>query len=225
METPDKYEKTKTTMPETLTDYQAKLLASLTAEFNRLNPVKETTKSGVFSLASITESIEAEQKFKDSTLAFNTSMGKMLQKELEKQIKAFEKEYGELFTVAYGVQYDGNAESDGMAQFVKSSINNGYYGFNEVTINIVSKTKSGDVGRENYNNGKAFFKVYCGYKFEVNRITLPSSKVVKLNKITGIQFSRVGRFDRPKDSQLAYSLDNLIQTDKEVQKMLVYISK
>jgi hypothetical protein len=93
----------------------------------------------------------------------------------------------------------------------------------EMELFIVSKTKqySGSDSRYDYCNGKNHLQLYVDFKRERVAHKLESGKEVSVYKIVGLEYRRTFSYLHREKTINTSTLDELIQTDKEVQKMFV----
>ena len=88
---------------------------------------------------------------------------------------------------------------------------------------IVSKTKaySRNDSRYDYCNGKDYLQLYVDFKRERVAHKLESGKEVIVYKVVGLEYRRTFSYLHREKTINTSTLDELIQTDKEVQKMFV----
>jgi hypothetical protein len=213
-----------------LTALQESLIDGLRKEFTRINP-KVTNNSTVkrFTLNTIDECKNEEAKFYDTIRKHNDTMIKVFDKQFKDELKSFNKEFGKLFTTEMGhIPFGSNSGiSHGYEAFIngnktKEVTNNlEYY---EVYLYIVSKTKTYSYdSRRNYFNGKSYTKLNVDFKRERVGMILESGKEVYGYKIVGLLFCSREYLNR-RDGLITSTLDEYVQTSKDLQKTLVALS-
>jgi hypothetical protein len=217
-------------METTLTSYQEKLIKELSAEFKKLNPKEEKVGgTNKFTLNTILACTSEEQNFKETVKKQNKAISLLLDKELKKQIKDFEKEFGKIAKVQLGTSLNGIIQKHDSYENMLNTCGGEFYGSSaECYFNIVSKTKgfSSSDRRYDYCNGMAYMVIYLSYRTITDTLTLASGKVIRLERIVGFTFSLRDWLHKKEamEDEKANTLDELIQKSKRVQQDLVRLS-
>jgi len=213
-------------METNLTNYQTKLINDLSKEFDKLNP--KTEKVGTtsrFSVNTISECNNEEKKFIETIEKYNVSMSLVLDKDLKKQLKEFDKEYNKVMYLTYGKVYSPTNIWNDMNTLLNSAEKTKKS--DECIINLVSKKNVNDSSdNRKYNNGMAYISIFLSYKVERVSIVLKSSKIINLDKIIGLNFSTHEWLHRNESyATNRNTLDLLIQDCKNTQSRIVYICR
>lgn len=216
-------------METTLTSYQDKLIKELSAEFKKLNPTEQKVGgANKFTLNTILSCTSEEANFKETVRKQNKAISLLLDKEIKKQIKDFEKEFGKIAKVQLGTIYMGNTNRHNSYEDMLKGAEKIEGTSNETHFYLVSKTKGFNGGdrRYDYCDGMTFTIIYLSYRTITDTLTLASGKVINLNRIVGLNFCLrdwLHRNDALQDEK-ANTLDELIQKSKRVQQELVNLS-
>lgn len=209
---------------ENLTPLQQGLVTDLIKEFNRINPKPKAEGSKRFTLETINDCNREEQRFKDTITKHNLTMIKVFTTQFNDELKEFKNEFGKVLTTQIGhVKYGrphGTLDILTNATKEKPLANNENY---EMELFIVSKTKQylGSDSRYDYCNGKNYLQLYVDFKRERVAHKLESGKEVIVYKVVGLEYRRTFSYLHREKTINTSTLDELIQTDKEVQKMFV----
>ena len=208
---------------ENLSKFQQKLIKDLISEFSKISP-KQKNVNGTerFSIATIDDCINEEDRLKKSMGKHNAMMKTTFVGQLESDMKEFGEEFGSVLDTQEGrhiMTQEGNRKMYSTIEDLKQG--------NGMTLYIVSKTKtlsqdSNDKGRLMACKGKQFLDIKVELKTEVVTTTLKSGQDICLRRIIGLNFYKDGYSSR--DNQKFSSLDNLIQGDSRVQQELVKLS-
>lgn len=208
---------------EKLTTLQRKLIEDLINEFYKINKTEQ--KEGRFTLKTIIDCNNEEERFKETMTKHNLAMMNVLTAQFDDDIEAFKKEFGKVLDVQIGhFEYSrphGTLDILTNATKEKPLKDNQYY---EMNLFIVSKTKpySGD-SRSNYCNNMSYLQIYVDFKRERVIHVLESGKEVIVYKIVGLEYRRYQYLHKEKVINTS-TLDELIQKDKEVQKKFVELA-
>jgi hypothetical protein len=209
---------------EKLTPLQEGLVTDLIKEFNRINPKPKAEGSKRFTLETINDCNREEQRFKDTITKHNLTMIKVFTTQFNDELKEFMNEFGKVLSIQIGhVKYGRpHGTLDILTKMTKEKplANNEIY---EMELFIVSKTKqySGSDSRYDYCNGKNHLQLYVDFKRERVAHKLESGKEVIVYKVVGLEYRRTFSYLHREKTINTSTLDELIQTDKEVQKMFV----
>jgi len=209
---------------ENLTPLQQGLVTDLIKEFNRINPKPKAEGSKRFTLETINDCNREEQRFKDTITKHNLTMIKVFVNQFNDELKEFKNEFGKVLTTQIGRDSYGKpyATLDILSEMTKEKplANNEIY---EMELFIVSKTKQylGSDSRYDYCNGKNYLQLYVDFKRERVAHKLESGKEVIVYKVVGLEYRRTFSYLHREKTINTSTLDELIQTDKEVQKMFV----
>jgi hypothetical protein len=209
-----------------LTAVQKGLVDDLIKEFNKINPKPKTEGSKRFTLETINDCNREEERFKETITKHNLTMMKVFTTQFNDEIKAFKKEFGKVLDVQIGhfgyVRPHGTLDILTNATKEKPLANNEY---SEMNLFIVSKTKrySGSDSRYNYCNNMNYLQIYVDFKRVRVIHKLESGKEVIVYKIVGLEYRRYQYLHKEKVINTS-TLDELVQTDKEVQKKLVELA-
>lgn len=210
-------------MENNLTPLQQDLVNGLIEEFKRINPKPSQNGSKRFTLETINDCIKEEDRFKETITKHNLTMMKVFLNQFKEELKGFKKEFGEVMEIQIG--YNNYANPHGTIENLKLRTeenplnNNNHY---EMNLFIVSKKKKypDSDNRWNYCNGKKYICLYVDFRRENIGHKLESGKIVSANKIVGLEY-RKRDYLKKNDGLIANTLDELIQIDKDVQKLLV----
>jgi len=211
-----------------LTTLQQGLIDGLIKEFTKINPKPSANGAKRFSFDTIAECQQEEERFLGTIGRHNDTMIKVFDKQFKDELKAFEKEFGKVFTTQIGYTSNKSEWSD-YKHFIeanknKKSIQDTVSSY-EMQLFIVSKTKKygGDIGNSSDKcNGKEYFKLQVDFKREKVTIKLESGKNVEAYKIVGLIFCNNEYHYRHNDNVITTStLDEFIQTNKQLQRVLV----
>jgi len=215
-----------------LTNFQEKLLNDLRSEFDKLNVKNEKQSSGKrFSLETIQNCINEEEKFKEVINKHNLAMIETFKKVILNEFKAFKKEFGKVIDLrtdfsTYSQDPKENFKSGTFDFFIdrNKKYSLGERNSDEAKIYFVSKLKFIKYyeSRYDYFNGAKYFSLYLDFKRERVSITLESGKVVSFSKIIGVSYNTKDWLHR-NDGEVYSSLDEAIQMNKTVQKQIVEI--
>ena len=213
-------------MTSNLTAFQQGLVDDLIKEFTKINPKPKTEGSKRFTLETINDCNREEERFKETITKHNLTMMKVFTTQFNDEIKAFKKEFGKVLDVQIGhfgyVRPHGTLDILTNATKEKPLANNEY---SEMNLFIVSKTipySKGD-SRYNYCNNMDYLQIYVDFKRERVIHKLESGKEVIVYKIVGLEYRRYQYLHKEKVINTS-TLDELVQTDKEVQKNLVSLA-
>jgi len=212
---------------EKLTSVQQSLVNDLIKEFTKINPKPKDNGVRRFTFDTIAECNKEEERLQQTMTKHNETMMKVFLKQLNDETKAFKKEFGKVIDLQFG-RKSGNNEYNTKENFIaenksKPISNND---FNEIHLFFVSKTKeygrSSD-SRFNFCNDKKYFRIYVDFRRERVVYTLESGKNVTVYKIIGFTYSLNEYLY--KEKAVPYStLDELIQSEKSVQKAIVELA-
>ena len=210
-----------------LTALQESLVDGLIKEFSRINPKVTPTNGKRFSFNSIDNCLQEEEKFLASIKKHNLTMIKVFEKQFKDELKDFTKEFGKAFTTQIGYTYQGQVQRHhDYENFIRrnQTCPKNAYMSDEFYLYIVSKTKrhQGD-SRYNYCGDKDFTKVNVDFKREQVTMLLESGKNVSAYKIVGLSFCEKEYMYR-KDGIVTSTLDEYVQTNKSLQRIMVEMS-
>ena len=179
-----------------LTQFQENLIEDLKKEFNKLNPPKIET-PGRFSLQAVKKDLDDTEAFRKSVFDFNAVIARQLEQDLYRQIDEFNKEFSPVQIFAKGTENMFREE---------------YYIQNprsgNVSIYFEGET---DVNRTQLN---------LMYDYELVEINT-HCQVIRLEKIKGLLFHRLGYLHREKSEYKSYkSLDEFVQNYKQFQQSI-----
>jgi len=208
-----------------LTDFQEKLINDLRNEFNKLNTKNEASSSSKkFSLATIQNCINEEEKFREVVSKHNLKMIDAFKKMMLKEFKEFEKEFGKVIDLKYNFSTSIHSNSNTFDYLFERISEKPLHiaSSNETNVYLVSKVNFGNFcdSRWNYFNNAKYFQIYLDFKVEQVCIELESGKKVQLPKIIGVQYLTKDWLRRENASSYS-SLDEMLQMDKEIQKKVV----
>jgi len=213
---------------EQLTTLQKGLVSGLISEFTKINP-KSANGTSRFSFDTINDCMKEEQRFKDTMSKHNMTMMKVFVQQLKSDIKEFKKEFGKVLDIELGYMYDNKGKKFHCLETMIEEITKNPLHFSnyssEIKLFIVSKTKeyTGD-SRYNYFNNKAYHCIYVNPKFVRVDVTLESGKKVDARKIVGLNYKWYDWLNDDKDYSVKYStLDEMVQSDKNIQQKIVYL--
>ena len=213
---------------EQLTTLQKGLVSGLINEFTKINP-KSTNGISRFSFDTINDCMKEEQRFKDTMSKHNMTMMKVFVEQLKSDIKEFKKEFGKALDIELGYMYDNQGEKHHCLETMIKEITKNPLHFSncysEIKLFIVSKKNQyqGD-SRYNYFNNKAYHCIYVNPKFFRVDVTLGSGKNVDARKIVGLNYKWYDWLNDDKDYSVKYStLDEMVQSDKNIQQRIVYL--
>jgi hypothetical protein len=183
-----------TTSQENLTTFQENLIEDLKKEFSKLNPPKVET-SGRFSLKAVKKDLDDIEAFKKSVFDFNAVMVKQLVQDFDRQIDEFNKEFSPVQIFVRG--------TDRML-LDEYYIQNPHHG--DACIYFEGET---DINRTQlhvmYDYGRVEINTHC--------------QLIRLYKIKGILFHRLGYLHREKSEYKSYeTLDEFVQNSKGFQQ-------
>lgn len=216
-------------MEKKLTPFQQKLVDDLTNEFTKLNGKPTVDKVNRFTFDTIAECNKEEERFINTLTKHNKTMSSVFIKLFNDEIKEFKKEFGKVIDIQIGHYYFGSNNlplSHSEKDFIQKNnilpLENNHT--SEMNLLFVSKTKSyeGD-NRYDYCNGHAYHKIYVDFKREHVSHKLESGKIVSGWKIIGLEY-RTSDYLAKGSGVTAYSLDELIQTEKRIQIKLVELA-
>jgi hypothetical protein len=209
-----------------LTKFQEQLISDIQKEFNKLNTKEEANSKGKkFSMATIENCINEEEKFIGIIHKHNEKMVAAFSKIMLNEIKAFNKEFGKVIELKHEYLRHKNSTQglfSDMVQTNKKSPKNNYK-TNETILYFVSKVKFNHSNDQwNYFEGADYREYYLDFKRELVSITLESGKQVQLFKIIGAQYLTKNWLHR--DVSKKYdSLDEMLQLNDEVQRAMVQL--
>lgn len=214
-------------MTSNLTPLQQGLVNDLIKEFNRINPKPKAEGSKRFTLETINDCNREEERFKETITKHNLTMMKVFINQFNDELKEFKKEFGKVLDVQIG--HFGYGRPDGTIDLLtnatkeKPLANNEIY---EMSLFIVSKTKrySGGDSRYNYCNNMNYLRIYTDFKRERVKHILESGKEVIVYKVVGLEYRAFYEYLHRDKTINTSTLDELIQTNKEVQKKLVELA-
>lgn len=209
-----------------LTQFQEKLISDIQKEFSKLNAKEEINSKGKkFSMETINNCINEEEKFIDIVHKHNIKMVDAFSKIMLKEIKDFNKEFGKVIELKHDyTRYSSSQQGvfSCMVEQNKKSPKNSYNTY-ETKLYFVSKvkfTRSND--QWNFFNNADYRTYYLDFKREKVSITLESGKQVTLLKIIGAQYLTKDWLHR--DNGKRYdSLDEMLQRDDEMQRAMVQL--
>jgi hypothetical protein len=209
-----------------LTKFQEQLISDIQKEFTKLNAKEETNAKGKkFSMETINNCINEEEKFIDIVHKHNIKMVDAFSKIMLKEIKDFNKEFGKVIELKHDYTRYTTSEQGVFSYMVeqnKKSPKNSYNTY-ETKLYFVSKvkfTRSDD--QWNFFNKADYRTYYLDFKREKVSITLESGKQVTLLKIIGAQYLTKDWLHR--DNGKRYdSLDEMLQRDDEMQRAMVQL--
>jgi hypothetical protein len=204
---------------EDLTKVQQGLVNDLITEFKKINP-KPKSGTSRFGLETITECQREEERFIETIKKHNTTMAKLFKTQLKDDIKEFREEFGEFINVEVGFHYNNGGE----LRNGYDSLNCGNGSADEIHLFLVSKIKTfrGDSSRD-YFKGKHYHKIYVSFKKEFVSTTLKSGKVVKLNKIIGLNYNTNDWLHKVKGDSYG-TLDSMVQGNERLQQTIVSLA-
>ncbi len=206
-----------------LTRFQEQLISDIQKEFTNLNSKKEANSSGTkFSMATIENCINEEEKFIQVIDKHNLKMIDSISKMMLKEIKDFNKEFGKVIELKHNYSKYKNVPNtfDKMVEVNKKSCKNDYHS-HQTNLYFVSKVifnRSND--QWNHFNNADYRTYYLDFKRELVSITLESGKKVQLYKIIGSQYLTRDWLNTSNGNKYD-SLDEMLQLDKEVQRDIV----
>lgn len=209
-----------------LTNFQEKLISDIQKEFTKLNTKEEVNSKGKkFSLATIENCINEEEKFIEIVQKHNEKMIATFSKLMLKEIKDFNKEFGKVIDLKH--EFTKYANSTGgmfsyMVEANKKTPKNQYTS-SETILYFVSKVKFNRSNDQwNYFNNADYRQYYLDFKREKVSITLESGKIVQLYKIIGAQYLTKSWLHR-ENAEKYDSLEEMLQCNSEVQKSIVQL--
>lgn len=214
-------------MATNLTPLQQGLVDDLIKEFNRINPKPRAEGSKRFTLETINDCNREEERFKETITKHNLTMMKVFINQFNDELKEFKKEFGKVLDIQIGHFVYGRLHGtiDALTNSTKEKplSNNEYY---EMNLFIVSKTKaySGYDSRYNYCNNMDYLRLYTDFKRERLVHKLESGKEVIVYKIVGLEYRALYEYLHRDKTINTSTLDELVQTNKEVQKKLVVLA-
>ena len=214
-------------MTSNLTPLQQGLVDDLIKEFNRINPKPRAEGSKRFTLETINDCNREEERFKETITKHNLTMMKVFINQFNDELKEFKKEFGKVLDVQIG--HFGYGRPHGTLDILtnatkeKPLANNEY---SEMNLFIVSKTKpySGGDSRYNYCDNMDYLRLYTDFKRERLVHKLESGKEVIVYKVVGLEYRAIYEYLHRDKTINTSTLDELIQTNKEVQKKLVELA-
>jgi len=214
-------------MTSNLTPLQQGLVDDLIKEFNRINPKPRAEGSKRFTLETINDCNREEERFKETITKHNLTMMKVFTTQFNDELKAFKKEFGKVLDVQIG--HFGYSRPHGTLDILtnatkeKPLANNEYH---EMNLFIVSKTKRYSRGdsRYDYCDNMDYLRLYTDFKRERVIHKLESGKEVIVYKVVGLEYRAIYEYLHREKTINTSTLDELIQTNKEVQKKLVELA-
>ena len=209
-----------------LTKFQEQLISDIQKEFSKLNTKEEiNAKSKKFSMETINNCINEEEKFIDIVHKHNIKMVDAFSKIMLKEIKDFNKEFGKVIELKHDFTKYSSSQQGVFSYMVeqnKKSPKNSYNTY-ETNLYFVSKVKFNRMNDQwNYFNNADYRTYYLDFKREQALITLESGKQVTLLKIIGAQYLTKDWLHR--DNGKRYdSLDEMLQRDDEMQRAMVQL--
>jgi len=215
-----------------LSDFQKKLINELTNEFDKLNP-KQKVDNGVkrFSVGTINNCINEEEKFKQTMVKHNLTMLKVFVGQLKDDIKSFQKEFGKVFDFQVGLpKGNGVAVKKTIEELETATKNAPLYisNYNEVQLFIISKKKyleKSSTSTFDPCNGKLYTDCFVALKSVREKIVLESGKEVGFEKIVGLNYALYNHNYSSSNKQLFATLDGLIQGEKGMQQRMVNLTQ
>jgi len=209
-----------------LTKFQEQLISDIQKEFTKLNVKEESNSKGKkFTLATIENCINEEEKFIEIVQKHNEKMIATFSKIMLKEIKDFNKEFGKVIELKHDF-HKYKTSTQGILSYMietnKKSPKNEYKS-SETILYFVSKVKF-NRGNDQWNhfNNADYRSYYLDFKREVVSITLESGKKVGLYKIIGAQYLTRDWLGR-EQARKYDSLDEMLQRDDEVQRAMVQL--
>lgn len=214
-------------MTSNLTPLQQGLVDDLIKEFNRINPKPRAEGSKRFTLETINDCNREEERFKETITKHNLTMMKVFINQFNDELKEFKKEFGKVLNVQIG--HFGYSRPHGTLDILtnatkeKPLANNEY---SEMNLFIVSKTKRYSRGdsRYDYCDNMDYLRLYTDFKRERLVHKLESGKEVIVYKVVGLEYRAIYEYLHREKTINTSTLDELIQTNKEVQKKLVELA-
>ena len=206
-----------------LTEFQEKLIADIQKEFGKLNAKNESIGGNKkFSMATIENCINEEEKFIEIIRAHNVKMIDTFSKIILKEVKDFNKEFGKVIDLKCDFSRH-NTPSNIVSTMVEANkgVPKQDYKSYECNLYFVSKvkfTRSGD-SYDIFNRAN-YVQYYLDFKREIVSITLESGKQVKLYKIIGVQYL-THDWLRREHAETYDSLNEMLQMNKNLQKQIV----
>ena len=215
---------------EQLTKVQQGLVNGLIAEFTKINP-KPSNGVKRFSIESIDDCLQEENRFKQTIIKHNATMMKVFTDQLKADIKDFKKEFGKVIEIEMGYFNDTKTQKyhtleSLIEQQTKQPLSDNYS--SEIRMFFVSKTKPyyGSDKRYDYFGNKNYHGIYVDFKRQRVEVTLESGKVVSSYKIVGLTYRTYDWLSRDKEYCKSYAtLDEMIQSDKKIQQQIVSLAK
>ena len=208
-----------------LTSFQQGLIDELTKEFIKINPKSSDSTVKRFTLDTIDECKKEEERFFTTIGKHNETMIKVFDKQFKDELKNFTKEFGKLFYTKIG--YGTNHTHEVFLEKNKKDAKDDHKSY-EMYLCIVSRTKKFDGdSRYNYCDGQNYKKICVDFKREKISHTLESGKIISAYKIVGLLFISTEYLYRDRDpstTTITSTLDEYIQTCKELQKQMVAMS-
>lgn len=207
-----------------LTSVQQGLVTDLIKEFTKINPKKSVNGSKRFTFDTIDECKKEEERFKETIIKHNLTMMKVFVNQFNDELKEFKKEFGKAFNVEIG-HFGYNREHGTLGILTNATkekpLSNNEY--NEMNLFIVSKTKPylGSDSRYNYFDNMDYLKIYVDFKRERLVHKLESGKDIVVYKIVGLEYRALYDYLHRDKTLNTSTLDELIQSSKDVQKKLV----
>ena len=212
---------------EQLTTLQKGLVSGLINEFTKINP-KSTNGVSRFTFETINDCMKEEQRFIDTMSKHNMTMMKVFVQQLKSDIKEFKKEFGKVLDVEMGYSYPNDETKyytldKLILDITKKPIQFG--ASSEIRLFLISKTKQyKSDSRYDYFNGRAYHCIYVNFNYVKVDVTLESGKKVSAKKIVGLNYKWYDWLNDDKDYSVKYStLDEMIQSDKNIQQKIVYL--
>ena len=209
-----------------LTKFQEQLISDIQKEFTKLNTKEEANSKGKkFTLATIENCINEEEKFIEIVQKHNEKMIATFSKMMLKEIKDFNKEFGKVIELKYEFTKYENSKQ-GLFSYMVETNNKSpkdEYKSYETILYFVSRVKFNRAHKDwNYFNNADYRTYYLDFKREVVSITLESGKKVHLYKIIGAQYLTKDWLNRENGKKYD-SLDEMLQRDDEVQRAMVQL--
>lgn len=209
-----------------LTQFQEQLIFDIQKEFSKLNAKEEINSKGKkFSIETINNCINEEEKFIDIVHKHNIKMVDAFSKIMLKEIKDFNKEFGKVIELKHDfTRYSSSQQGvfNHMVEQNKKSPKNSYNTC-ETKLYFVSKVKFTRSNDEwNFFNNADYRTYYLDFKREKVSITLESGKQVTLCKIIGVQYLTKDWLRRDEGKRYD-SLDEMLQRDDEMQRAMVQL--
>jgi len=209
---------------ENLTKVQQDLINGLVKEFTKINP-KPTNGVARFSFETINDCLKEEERFLKTIAKHNETMIKVFVDQLKSDVKGFEKEFGKVIGVEFGITHKNGNESNTLNTFLTYNTKQilSCNKSSEIRLFFVSKVKRYTSMDYDYFNGKQYNGgIYVDFKREKVTTRLESGKEVYAYKIVGLEYNTRDWLHRDSSDFKSYSsLDEMVQTNKSTQQRIV----